>query len=351
MTPPHAHDEGPAARLRVSVCIPTCQRPDKLAACLRRLARQTLDPGAYEVLVGVDGHDDHAQEVAADAWLGADGRPDRLVVRQCVKQGPNAVRNALVELAAGDTLVFLNDDVRPHEALVETHLAAQDDAEGAALVVGASPWVVRERDTLFDRLLRETSMVFFYDRMDDADPARDWGFRHAWTLNLSARTSLVRASGGFPVVPSVYGYDDLAFAWAFCTAHDAPVLYRPEAIVHHDHTMTPSEYLERERRLGESAWRYAQIMPAFADEVFRRRITSDDEIDAAREYLADYADTLPQLDAWFRSLADRPASEATPDEVQAAYAKHLPLKRARWRRGLLDAAAGPRRAVRSGTAA
>ena len=351
MTAPHASGDPVGARLRVSVCIPTRDRPDKLAACLRRLASQTLDPGAYDGLAGGDGHDDHAQEVAADAWLSAGGRPDRLVVRQCVKQGPNAVRNALVELASGDTLLFLNDDVLPDPALVETHLEAQDGAKRPALVVGASPWLVRKPDTLFDRLVRETSMVFFYDRMDGADPDRDWGFRHAWTLNLSARTALVRAAGGFPVVPTVYGYDDLAFAWAFCTAHDAPVLYRPEAIVHHDHRMTPDEYLERERRLGESAWRYAQTMPAFADEVFRRPITTDEEIDASREYLAECADTLPALEAWFRSLPERNASEATADEVQAAYVKHLPLKRARWRRGLLDAAAGPRRVARQGTAA
>lgn len=329
-----------APRLRVSVCIPTCARADKLGACLRALAPQTADPGSFEALVGVDGHDDHAVEAAADAWIGAGGRPDRLVVRQCVKRGPNAVRNALLGLASGDLLLCLNDDVVPDGALVETHLRAHDERDGApALIVGAAPWAIHQPDRLFDRLVRETSMVFFYDRMTDHDPARDWGFRHAWTLNLSAPADLVRACGGFPVVSSVYGYDDISFAWSFRRAFEAPVLYRPEAIVRHDHRLEPGDYLERERRLGASAWRYASAMPEFAREVFRRDITTLDELEASRRLLAEVGADLPALERWFRSLADQASAGASEEEVRDIYERHLPLKRAMWRRGLLDAAA------------
>ncbi|MFG0273881.1 MAG: glycosyltransferase family A protein [Phycisphaerales bacterium] len=338
--------------LRVSVCIPTHARADKLAVCLRGLAAQTVDPAAFEVLVGVDGHDDHAQEIAADAWISAGGRPDRLLVRQCQKRGPNAVRNALLDFASGDLLLFLNDDVRPDAGLIEAHLHAHDERAGApALIVGAAPWVVHQPDRLFDRVVRETSMVFFYDRMSGEDPEHNWGFRHAWTLNLSAPADFVGACGGFPVVPSVYGYDDLAFAWTFCRAFDAPVLYRPEAIVHHDHRLEPGEYLERERQLGASAFRYAEAMPEFAAEVFRRDITRDDELDASRRMLSDVAAQIPTLERWFLALADRPASGHLPEVIAEAYERHLPLKRAMWRRGLLDAGASPRRAARRDTAA
>lgn len=338
--------------LRVSVCIPTHARAARLAACLRGLAAQTLDPGAFEVLVGVDGHDDHAQEIAADAWIGAGGRPDRLLVRQCAKRGPNAVRNALLEVASGDLLLYLNDDVRPAPDLVETHMRAHDERDGApALVVGAAPWVVHQPDRVFDRLVRETSMVFFYNRMNGDDPEHDWGFRHAWTLNLSAPADFVSACGGFPVVPSVYGYDDLAFAWTFCRAFDAPVLYRPNAVAHHDHRLEPGDYLERERHLGASAYRYAEAMPEFASEVFRRDITSDEELDASRRMLNEVAAQVPTLERWFLALADRRASEVLPEVIAEAYERHLPLKRAMWRRGLLDAAEAPRRAARRDTAA
>jgi F0F1-type ATP synthase membrane subunit a len=32
-------------------------------------------------------------------------------------------------------------------------------------VVGDSPWKVHAGDTLFDRMVRETSLIFFYDQM------------------------------------------------------------------------------------------------------------------------------------------------------------------------------------------
>ena len=39
------------------------------------------------------------------------------------------------------------------------------------MVLGSAPWKVHEPDSLFDRLIRETSMVFFYDQMTD-EPGR-----------------------------------------------------------------------------------------------------------------------------------------------------------------------------------
>ncbi len=191
----------------LSVIIPTHRRAEKLAACVASLAGQELD-GSFEVLVGVDGPEDppgSTRRAAILAWAG----DSRIHIEQCEKQGQAAVRNRLLGLARGTTLVFLNDDMIPAPGLLAAHLAAQRACESSgrsALVVGDAPWVVHEPDRLFDRLVRETSMVFFYDRMNQArdDRDRDWGFRHAWLLNLSAPAALVREVGGFTVFPSTY---------------------------------------------------------------------------------------------------------------------------------------------------
>src|SRR5690606_7562160 len=134
------------------------------------------------------------------------------------------------------------------------HVAAHEEADRElgrpAMVVGAAPWKVHAPDRLFDRLLRETSMVFFYDRMNTpearADRWRDWGFRHAWGLNVSARTDLVRDAGGMSVFPTTYGYEDDELAFRLHERHGTPVLYRPEARARHDHRMDPADYLRRE---------------------------------------------------------------------------------------------------------
>ena len=205
--------------MQISVIIPTHQRPAKLAACLRALAAQTLDGREYEVLVGFDGGDAHGTRAAADAWKGAleaqnpgagGGALQLIEVPRC---GITNVRNHLLARASGRVMLSTNDDVIPDPRLLEAHAREHEAASGRGtpvIVSGSSPWVVHQPDRLFDRLVRETSMVFFHDRMiaAQAEPMRDWGYRHAWGLNMSAPMDLVREVGGFTVFPAWYGYED-----------------------------------------------------------------------------------------------------------------------------------------------
>lgn len=339
----------------VSVVIPTRGRPDKLAACIRALAGQTLGAERFEALVGIDGGADDDRATGAvraalhDAW--PNGRAERLVVVPLPRQGQAAVRNALLARARGETIVFLNDDVIPEPGLLEAHLAAQREATETgrpALVVGAAPWRIHNPDRLFDRLIRETSMVFFYDRMDamlhagEAGRDRDWGFRHAWMLNLSAPADLIRESGGIAVFPDTYGYEDDELAWRLARRYGTRVLYRPEAVAVHDHRMDPEDYLRREFRLGHGAWGFARAAPQCAQDMFARDVASAEEADYSRQFVQRERATAERLEVSFRRLADLPADAASGrhahDVIRLAYEQHLLLKRWHWRRGLLAAA-------------
>jgi glycosyltransferase involved in cell wall biosynthesis len=327
----------------VSVIIPTHGRPRKAAACVRALAGQTLEPGRYEVLVGLDGPDPDTERLVAEAW--PDPPPDTLRVVTCRRGGYNAVRNELLPMCRGATLVSLNDDVRPRPEFLEVHQTEQRrgaEAGCPAIVVGGSPWVPPETDRLFDRLVRETSMVFFYDRMDDADPDRDWGFRHAWGLNVSMPAEAVSAVGGWTAFPLEYGYDDLEIAWRLRKRFGARVLYRQSALAPHDHRYDPRGYLEREFRLGRSAWMFAMGNPEFARDVFGRNIASKSEIAYCRDFVLNERAAAARAIISFERLADLPASLVDGPHaatlVRLLYEQHLPLKRWMWRAGLLAAA-------------
>ncbi|MCL4741110.1 MAG: glycosyltransferase [Phycisphaerales bacterium] len=339
----------------VSVVIPTHARPDRLAACVRALAAQTVGGDRFEVLVGIDGGEDdpRAAEAVRAALRAAwpHDRADRLGVVPLPRQGQAAVRNALLARARGETIVFLNDDVVPGPGLLAAHLAAQREARAAgrrALVVGSAPWRVHTPDRLFDRLIRETSMVFFYDRMDamlragEAGRDHDWGFRHAWMLNLSAPAALVREAGGIAVFPDTYGYEDDELAWRLARRFGTRVLYRPEAVAVHDHRMDPEDYLRREFRLGHAAWGFARAAPECARDMFGRDVASGEEAAYSREFVRRERATAERLEASFRALADLPADAASGPHagaiVRLAYEQHLLLKRWHWRRGLLAAA-------------
>ena len=329
----------------VSVIIPTRGRPQKLASCLRALARQTLEAGRYEVLVGLDGPDPDSERAANEAW--PEGPPDTLRVLECGREGYNAVRNRLLARCRGRTIVSLNDDVLPRPEFLDVHCAEQrraDEVGRPAIVVGLSPWAPGGADSLFDRLIRETSMVFFYDRMHDADSERDWGFRHAWGLNVSMPARAVCGIGGWTVFPLEYGYDDLEIAWRLRKRFGMRVLYRPSALAPHDHRYAPRDYLEREFRLGRSAWLFARRSPDFAADVFGRDISSRDEVEYGRAFVRRERPIAARALKTFERLAGLPASAVDGPHAEALvnliYEQHLPLKRWMWRAGILAAATG-----------
>lgn len=331
-----------------TVLIPTYQRPAKLAACLTHLARQTLPPDRYEVLVGLDGPDDTSLVAADRAWRLAGGRADSLRILPCPKRGLAATRNALLPLARGRTMVSANDDILAEPQFLAEHAAAHATAARQVIISGDTPWLIHHPDRLFDRLIRETSMVFFYDRMNTpeglADPNREWGFRHAWGLNFSAPMSAVRELGGFAVFPATYGYEDNEIAFRMQKRWGMPVLYRPTARAWHDHRMSPAEYLQREYKLGYAAWGFAKSAPECAATMFGRDITSDTEAVYSREFVVREEKTARRLRESFESLAAMPsgaiAGLGSHALIRLVYEQQLLLKRWEWRRGLVDAIEG-----------
>ncbi len=326
----------------LSLIIPTRNRPLHLHALLARLEAQTLAPKRFEVLVGFDGPDPAGAEVCWESPL------ENLRAFECPRSGIAAVKNELIAVARGRLLLFLNDDVLPEPGLLEAHLTAQRRQGCCEMILGDSPWKRPEPGdgaswTQFDELIASTSMIFFYDRMRcDFDPLRNWGFRHAWNLNLSVPRDAVLAAGGFRPAIANCCYEDIELAYRL-SERGLRVMFRPEARAEHDHRYTPQEYLARERRLGYSAYGFAAAAPDAAAAVFGRDIASEDELEYGRAFIEHEARREPDLLEAFEGFARRPA-EAWPGRewIDVAFQQHLLLKRLAFYRGLLTAARGER---------
>lgn len=329
----------------VSVIIPTFGRAEKLGRCVARLARQEFPRERFEVLVGVDGRDDaEAAGAVHEIAIRAAGSV-RCSVLEFEHGGPGATRNRLIERAAGKLVLLLNDDVLPEPDLITRHVEAhaQHAAAGRTdiMALGAAPWVIPADDTVLDRLVRETSMVFFYDRMDAAlrrgevGPNHDWGFRHAWTLNLSVARRVFEGAR-FDVRLKYPMYEDLE--WAHRAA--LPVLYVPQAIATHDHRITAAAYLARERHMGRAAWDLAGACPACARDVFRRDIRTEQELAESRAFVERERTNAEHASAQMEAWEKRASSSVASDQLPALYETHLVAKRWAWRTGLLEAASG-----------
>jgi glycosyltransferase involved in cell wall biosynthesis len=173
----------------LSVVVPTYNRLARLRHVITALEQQAYPADAYEVIVISDGSTD-----GTDAYLETYRSAMRLRWLPQVNKGPAAARNAGVQKAIGEYIVFIDDDVVPEPQLLEEHARSHREAGRDVVVLGPlltpesfkmTPWVSWEQDMLmkqYNALLRG-----------------DWQAtaRQFYTGNASLRRSHVVAAGGF----------------------------------------------------------------------------------------------------------------------------------------------------------
>ena len=113
---PEAHE---SIRASVVVCVYTEKRLSQIRAALDSISRQTVPP--WQVIVVVD-HNPALYDLLAAEY------PDHEVISNKFERGLSGARNTGIEQAAGDVVVFLDDDARAQPQWLETLLASYDDA-------------------------------------------------------------------------------------------------------------------------------------------------------------------------------------------------------------------------------
>lgn len=115
--------EGGARPLpKVSVVVPTRDRPELLRTCLEALSRQTLPAEQYEVVVVDDGPSDDTARTVAELLPGIDAPVTYRAAGP--GQGPAAARNIGWREAAAPIIGFTDDDTIPDERWLEAGLSA-----------------------------------------------------------------------------------------------------------------------------------------------------------------------------------------------------------------------------------
>jgi GT2 family glycosyltransferase len=143
--------------MNVSAVVPTKNRPDLLTDTVRALLAQTVRP---DELIVVDQSADDAGRRAVHAVVEAApaaGRPALVYVWDRAINGAAAARNAGLDLARGEIVVFCDDDVAPEPVVIErllAHYARVPDLAGVAPVIVNYPapgWLSRAHEAIFRR--------------------------------------------------------------------------------------------------------------------------------------------------------------------------------------------------------
>lgn len=201
-------DAAPAPR--VSVVVPTHQRPELLLHCLTKLLEQRLDPAAYEIIIADDANEPQTQRLVTQ-WA-QHARPAIHYIPVTGNHGPAAARNVGWRAARGQIIAFTDDDCLPEPGWLRAGLAAFTEEVAAAWGALHMPIPLTPTD---------------YER----DAAR---LAHApfVTANCFVRRDALAAVGGFDERFTAAWREDSDLFFSLLESR-ARVVHAPDAIVVH----------------------------------------------------------------------------------------------------------------------
>lgn len=275
-----------SARPEISVVIPTYERADSLARCLRALAQQALRRDAFEVIVVDDGSTFPASEVSK-TFAGELG----LETLRQANQGPATARNRGAAQARGRYLAFTDDDCAPRPEWLASLYRAAESRPGAAF--GG-----HTRNALGDNLFSEASQVlvdylygYFNRRMDETRAASDRDPLFTSNNLLMPREGFHQI-GGFPEdFPDAAAEDrELCARWK----HAGFEIFRlDEAVVDHHHALDWRGFVRQHFTYGRGAFRF---------QCLRRQRGDRQHVEPLRFYLGLVLHPIGRM-SFFRSLA------------------------------------------------
>ena len=197
--------------LRVTVVVPTFNRKDKLLSCLEALARQSILPQEFEVVLIDDGSTDGTQEALRDRSF-----PFALRYYRQENAGPGQARNLGIQRARGEIVLFIGDDIMADERLLEEHLLAHaGTSEPGAAVLGHIDWPQSMTPNgVMDYVCGDAMLQFAYSYIPTA-PALDHRFFYTSNISLKRQFLVDAADAGIRFDPRFRraAFEDSEFAF------------------------------------------------------------------------------------------------------------------------------------------
>jgi len=247
----------------ISIVIPTHGRPEKLWRCLQAIGGLQYPTDRFEVIVVDDG-----SPVAVETSVASFGESFPLRVIRQENRGPAVARNTGMQSAAGSLVAFTDDDCLPDRdwlgQLAERHNRYPDAALGG-----------RVHNALPHRICSESSQLLV-DYLYQYYETLSKGIGFFTSNNLAFPTAALKRLGGFDeTFPLAAGEDrEICDRW---TRHGMPLLYVPEAIVHHAHDLNISRFARQQFNYGRGAWHFHNLR--------KRHTNTGHRVEPARFYL------------------------------------------------------------------
>ena len=199
-----------------SVIIPTYNRLPILQKCLHALSHQALAAyHTYEVIVVDDGSTDDTV-----AWLQHQAWPVRYTCQ--THQGAAAARNLGIQIAQGDTLVFMDSDLVVTEQFLQAHAHGLEQAQHR---------LGHNRLFSYGRVIQTCN---FETPTTEPYKLTDFSAAYFATGNVAIARHWLNRTGGFDSSFQEYGWEDLELGVRL-KALGLTLIKTPKAIGYHWH--------------------------------------------------------------------------------------------------------------------
>lgn len=213
---------------KISVVMATYNRAETLKMTLDHLARQTLPPADYEVLVVDDGSPDHTEQIVAERRA---SMPFALSYVRHPNAGPGYTQNRGIRLAKSPVICLMADDILLAPGALESHLRAhQEHPEEHVAVLGK---VVQSPDLNQSTFLRKWDPFKFRE----LEGLRELPWFLFWACNISCKREFMLKHGMFQDEKGSAGaaaHEDVELGYRL-SRHGLRLLYSSEALGHHYH--------------------------------------------------------------------------------------------------------------------
>jgi glycosyltransferase involved in cell wall biosynthesis/peptidoglycan/xylan/chitin deacetylase (PgdA/CDA1 family) len=223
--------------LLISAAVITRNRADLLVRTLPTVLNQDLPVGRFEVIVVDDASSD-----ATPALLEAHAdRPDVQVLRQA-RRGISAARNAAIQIARGELVLFLDDDLLCEPDLLRAHATAHARSADPLIVLGRLGVAAESTWNVVASWLAAEAAAAHVGR------SRGVTLRDAFVAaNCSAPVELLRSCGGFD--DSVEAREEHELGLRMVRAGASP-FYEPRAVALEVVHKPVAQFLRQARAVG-----------------------------------------------------------------------------------------------------
>jgi glycosyltransferase involved in cell wall biosynthesis len=240
--------------IKLSVVIPTFNRLEILKQVLTALEYCERPQGGVEVVVVSDGSTDGTNDYLEGLRPGYRFQFD---IQE--HAGPARAKNRGVELANGERVLFLGDDIIPDRKFILRHISRADQNSNPEqiAVLGYTTWDRRMKVTPFLRYINEHGPQFGYSLISDPNNVP---FNFFYTSNISICRNVFIRLGGFDVEFLSAAWEDIEFGYRSGKT-GLRIVYEQSARAEHFHPTNPVSFLKRQESVGEGAVIFARKHP------------------------------------------------------------------------------------------